>query len=206
MELFAYERLNLKRNPFGEPGDSERASLAVLDVFRYETLLRQGGWVIQFIGECGRGKSTHLRALHSRFPGAPFRYIGEGERPRLEPRPLWFIDETQRLSRWRRHALFRGCESMAIGTHEDHSLAIRRAGKRVEVVEVGGVTHETLREILERRVEWARRGPGPVPWFAPEDIENLIERFGDDIRSIEGYLYEVVQRMEAMGRVLVPKP
>ena len=201
--MLAYEGLNLKRNPFGEPGPRERARLAILDVGAYEGLLREGGWVVQFIGESGRGKSTHMRALHARFPGAPFRYIAEGERPKIAPAPLWFLDETQRLSWWTLRRLFRGCEAMAIGTHADHSAQIRRAGKRVEVVEVGGVDRALLRRIFEARLEWARRGEGEVPWLEDEDLDALIGRFGDDVRGMEGWLYERVQRMEEVGRIEV---
>ncbi len=201
--MLAFEGLNLMRNPFGEPGVGERARLAVLDVGAYEELLREGGWVVQFIGECGRGKSTHMRALHARFPEAPFRYVAEGESPRLAPAPIWFIDETQRLGWWTLRRLFRGCGAMAIGTHRDHGAQIRRAGMRVEVVEVGGVDAPRLRAILERRLEWARRGEGAIPWFEDEDIEALLARFGDDVRSMEGELYELVQGMVEVGRIEV---
>jgi hypothetical protein len=73
----------------------------------------------------------------------------------------------------------------------------------VEVVEVGGVDRALLRRIFEARLEWARRGEGEVPWLEDEDLDALIGRFGDDVRGMEGWLYERVQRMEEVGRIEV---
>ncbi len=76
----------------------------------------------------------------------------------------------------------------------------------MEVVEVGGVDRALLRRIFEARLEWARRGDGELPWFEDEDLDALMRTFGDDVRGMEGWLYERVQGMEGVGRIEVDAP
>ena len=61
-----FAHLNLRFNPFGEATPEERAKLAVVDIERFAQRLCAPGFAVQFIGEHGRGKSTHLLALHAR--------------------------------------------------------------------------------------------------------------------------------------------
>jgi hypothetical protein len=194
-----FANLNLRRNPFGEPADDERAGLAVVDpglLGRLVGALSDPGFAVQFIGDCGRGKSTHLHALRARFPDAPYIYFAEGERPRPIPHaPVLFLDETQRLPWLTRRRLFRRDVALALGTHRDHSRELARAGRRVETVRLTGFTTATLRRIIERRIEWARRGPGPVPSLGPGSAVRLHHRFDGDLRAIEGHLYDVFQTL-----------
>ena len=59
----AFAHLNLRRNPFGEPLRAERGELAVADRSMLEEWverLQRPGFAVQFLGGCGRGKTTHL--------------------------------------------------------------------------------------------------------------------------------------------------
>jgi len=193
---FAFSATNLVRNPFGEPSPDERAALAVLDVDGYLELVREPGRVVQFLGDAGRGKSTHLRAIHARVEGAPFVYFGEGERFRRVPRaPLAFIDEAQRMHHWLMRAVFVPSRSFVIASHEDLSGRLERAGFLVRSVEVATTEPPRVGAILARRVEWARRGPGPIPTFSDGAVRALQVRFGDDLRAMEDHLYDVFQRL-----------
>lgn len=161
-------------------------------------MLSEPGFTVQFIGDCGRGKSTHLHALRARFPDAPYIHFAEGERPQPIPlAPVLFLDETQRLPWHTRHRLFRREVALALGTHRDHSRELARAGRRVETVHLTGFTTATLRRIIERRIEWARRGPGPVPSLGPGSVARLHDRFDGDLRAIEDHLYDVFQNLSA---------
>jgi hypothetical protein len=193
-----FAHLNLRRNPFGELLPEERAALAVVsgDLDRLAARLRSPGFVVQFLGEMGRGKTTHILALRARFPEAPYVHIAEDEPPPPIPRgPVVFVDETQRLPRRTRRRLFRRGDSLAIGTHEDHARELRRAGSDFETVEVGGITVGRLERIVARRIEAARRGPGPLPRVPRRAAEAFVERFGDDVRAIEHHLYELFQEL-----------
>jgi hypothetical protein len=199
-----FEHLNLRRNPFGELTLEERGRLAVADLKPLAERLAAPPFVLQVIGECGRGKTSLLVGLRARFPGAPYIYLPEdGPLPRLPKAQVLFVDETQRLSRWTRRRLFRRGIALAIGTHLDHSPELRRAGVPFQTVRVGGADPEHVARIVTGRIEAMRRAPGPVPTLAPAQIAALVDRFGDDLRAIEHYLYRVFQRLEGIGHVEV---
>lgn len=200
-----FAHLNLRRNPFGEPSSRERAALAVVDRELLAPLVRslaEPGFAVQFTGECGRGKSTHLHALRAHFPDAPYLYFAEGARPPPIPRaPVLFLDETQRLP-WRtRRRVFRRGVTLAIGTHRDHSGELARAGLRFETVRLDGFTPVRVHRIIERRIEWARRAPGPVPWLGLDGVARLSDRFGGDLRAMESHLYDVFQQLDRIGEI-----
>jgi len=197
-----FAHLNLSRNPFGEPQRRERAELAVVEVDRFVSRLKQPGYAVQFTGDKGRGKTTHLLAILRRFPRAAYVHVGENERPRIPHGNPLLIDEIQRIPRRRRRRLFRRKVSLALGTHEDHRVELARAGFDVETVEAAAsLDAGQLHEILNRRVEWARRGPGPLPCVAVETAQAMIDRFGDDLRAIERHLYEMFQDLPGIENV-----
>jgi hypothetical protein len=189
-----YAHLNLRVNPFGEIPLEERGALAIVDVSHLIGPLSRPGFAAQFLGGMGRGKTTHLLALRQHFPDAPYYYFGVGVPiPAIAEAPLLFLDETQRLPRRLRAQLFHRSASFVIGTHMDHSSEFKRACLGYESVRIQGLTVEHLQAIINRRIEWARRGPGPMPRVTPASTQYLLQRFGDDLRSMEAYLYEVFQ-------------
>ena len=69
--------------------------------------------------------------------------------------------------------------------------------------EVASPSPERLGRIVRRRIEWARRSEGPVPKLDDALLHALVERHGDDIRGIEGQLYNLFQRLQDL-RTLTP--
>ncbi len=203
----AFEHLNLRRNPFGEPERSERGGLADTEpaaVERWVTRLAGPGFALQFLGDSGRGKTTHLLALHRHFPDVPFLYIAEGMRPKLPQGTPLFVDEVQRLGRLRRSRLFRSSRSFAVGTHLDLSAEFRAAGLEVEtVVPARALTPDKLKRMFERRVHWARRRPGPVPRISERTVRALIAAHGSNVRAMERDLYAAFQRAQEIEYVEV---
>ncbi len=197
-----FAHLNLRRNPFGEPELSQRAALAVVRVEPFVKRLKQPGYAVQFLGDKGRGKTTHLLAILQHFPNAAYVHIGEGQRPRIPRGQPLLIDEIQRLPRRRRRRVFRRPVSLAIGTHEDVGAELARAGFDVQTVEAAAsLDADRLQQILNRRIQWARRSPGPIPSLTIETARELIQRFGDDIRAVEWYMYEVFQDLSGIQDV-----
>ena len=76
---FPFAHLNLRRNPFGELSLEERGRIAVADLDPLAELLAGPPFVLQVIGDCGRGKTSLLVGLRSRFPAAPYVYFPEEE-------------------------------------------------------------------------------------------------------------------------------
>src|SRR5690554_2998865 len=191
-----FVHLNLRWNPFGEVPIEERGRLAVLDIEHFVPRLAKPGFAVEFVGDCGRGKSTRLRYLWDHFEDAPFLRVAELPRGFRAPvGPLLFLDEAQFLSRRQRRRLLNARGSFAVATHESLAADFERAGLAYESVKVGGISVERVDAIIERRIEWARRAPGPVPRVSPVVIAQLIERYGENIRSIERHLYEVFQKL-----------
>lgn len=191
-----FAHLNLRWNPFGEPAREERAALAVVDLPE----LRPGD-VVQFVGPCGRGKSTHLLALAARHPGARLERVPLGcdrfEGPVTEP---FLLDEADRVRPGLLRRLLETAPTLAIGAHEDLSGLSSRP---LRTIRVGGLTAAKLRAVVDRRIEWARRGPGPVPRVSDASLARLIDRHGDHLRGIENHLYDRLQTMEGPDDVQV---
>lgn len=190
-----FAHLNLRRNPFGEPEPSERASLAVLEDFGP----LGPGEAVQFIGESGRGKTTRLLRLAALHPGAVYDRLDEGQdrsRVRVPSGAVYLLDEAQRMRPALLARLLARADRVALGTHEDLAAV---AGRPLRTVHVGGPPSvELLDAIVRRRVEWARRGPGPVPEVGRATLADLIARHGDDLRAIEGDLYDLFQSREEL--------
>ena len=197
-----FAHLNLRRNPFGEIDLSLWADLAVVDVDRFLPRLSQPGYAVQFMGKAGRGKTTHLMAILRHFPEAAYIHVGEGERPRIpHGRPL-LIDEIQRVPPRRRRRVYRRPAALAVGTHEDLGRELVAAGFAVDTVEVGGrLDARRLVDIFHRRIEAARRGPGRLPRVTRATAEALIDRFGDDLRTIQWHVYDLFQDLPGIEDV-----
>ncbi len=192
-----YERFNLVRNPFGELTRAERAELAVVDELdEWLNLLQDKRVALQFVGDCGFGKSTHLAALERRLPGAAFIYYPEtGPRPALpRARPV-LVDEADRMG-WRSHLRLLCSEGpIVIGTHVDYSWRLRSVGFRVTTVDVAKrMTPELAARVLNLRIEASRLDARlPVPTIEIECAAQLLLRFDSNLRGIEHFLYERFQ-------------
>ena len=131
-----FAHLNLRRNPFGEIDRRTWAELAVVDVTAFVRRLAELDYAVQFLGEKGRGKTTHMLAILRHFPQAAYVHLPEDRQPPIpRGRPL-LIDELQRLSRWRRRLLYRRKSPLVIGTPIDYAQELRRAGYDTYACEV----------------------------------------------------------------------
>ena len=191
-----FAHLNLRRNPFGEFSAEEWTALADVEVEEFDEFLREPGSVVQFLGEKGFGKTTHLLAIRERFPGAAYVHIPEGERAEVPDGNPQMIDEAQRLTRWQQHRVFRSDIPLVLGTHRDFGRQLARAGRRVRTVAVDDRMNPTrLTRILNSRIEWVRRDEGPVPSVRHETAARMLETFGPDVRRIHRELYMTFQDM-----------
>ena len=203
-----FAHLNLRFNPFGEIDIDDRARAAVIDYQPWvDAFLKNPNFVLQFSGRCGRGKSTHLHGLkmhlQRHFPDVSYTYYAEDEIVRSLPNKasLLILDETQRIPKRLRQKLWKRNCGFIIGTHEDHSQEFVKHGREFEHVLLEGITEDKLRQVLEGRLELARRSSNQIPYFTDKTIQELIEKFGDDIRAIEHHLYHVFQDLKEVGHV-----
>jgi len=195
--------LNLRRNPFGQVPIDERPQLAVVDVEEWVEAV-QGGTVVEFVGRSGRGKSTHLRVLAAHLPEAAYVHVHKDRPPPAMPdRPVLCVDEAQFLPPRRRRALYRRDAPLALGTHASLADEIEAADRVVKTVSLDDrpVDASLLRQIVDRRLEWARRNEGNLPQLSDEAVTWLLERYGDNLRAIEHHLYAVFQHLDSVRTV-----
>lgn len=193
-----FAHLNLRFNPFGELPRDVRGFLAVVDIEQFLGPLRQPRFAVQFIGDQGRGKTTHLLAIQHNLPRAAYVYIDEFEKhpPIPSGNPL-LIDEAQRLSWLERRVAFRKGVGLAIATHDDLSGPLQKFGYQVTTVSVDGLIHpRQLLECFNKRIAYARRASGPLPSVTLQTATKLHRMFGTDIRAMEGHLYDLFQELE----------
>lgn len=203
-----WSMLNLRWNPFGEPPPQAVRDLVVLDdEEEIVEHLKCPNAVLQILGKAGRGKTTRLRLINHRFPLVPYVYLAEDEPlpslPTVAPQPgrgpAFLLDEAQRLPRRRRRRLFRSLRrtgsTLALASHEDLSAELDAEGLRTRTVKVSGLDEHRLIQILQRRLDWARASGGPLPTPNRAMARELIDEFGDDLRSMLDHLYERYQEL-----------
>lgn len=199
-----FVHLNLHKNPFGSLTLDEQAQLAIVDVDFFVEQLKCGPFRVQFLGDCGAGKTTHLLAIRKCFSDAPYFHFAEGAPiPKIPQAPLLFLDETQRLPRQLLKSLLSQKISLVIATHRNHSKILRRANIPFESVKLNGLSDEKLQTWIESRIEAVRRQPGAIPQLEPHAAAKLRQKFGRDLRAIEDHLYDVFQSLEDIGHVTV---
>ena len=192
MGRLAYEHLNLRINPFGELDAKTRARVAQVDISVAT------GEVVQVIGHSGRGKTTHLLALHQRMPGSRYEVVpehGDDYASELFPTAGFLIDEAQRIRSPRLKQLFLRATTLVLGTHDDLS---RHCDRPIRSIALRGMTLPRLRSMMRARVEHARRGPGAVPHVPAPILQELLWRHDDDVRAIEDALYDALQAMVSL--------
>lgn len=201
-----YRRLNLTRNPFGELTRLERAELSVCSLEPWLALLQgpdASQQVIQFVGDCGRGKSTHLLTIEQRLPKARYLYLPiDAPLPPIASHRPMLIDEAQRLSKRARRKIFAEGGPLVLGTHENLADEIVAAGLQVTTVHVAELlTVPRLQEMLHARIEASRLGPGTIPCISLARCQRLIDTFGDDVRSMEHHLYAIFLKIAVHGQL-----
>lgn len=197
-----FAHLNLRRNPFGEVELFRRVEFAVVDVDRYIEPLKQPRAALQFFGEKGHGKTTHLIAIMQRFPDAAYIHVGEGERPVIPVGDPLFIDEVQRVRPAERRRIYRRDVPLVFGTHRNFTKELKRYGRDVvTVTPSGNLSVGQLLEILNRRIQWARRGADRIPRVTTATAQTMIGRHGADIRAIEAAMYNIFQQLESVRDV-----
>ena len=194
-EWLPFARFNLLRNPFGQLTQEDRIAAAIVDTPRWLPSLVDPRRAIQFMADCGRGKSTHLLALLAQCPDGAYVYLPEdGPKPKIPHGNPLFIDEAQRMSWWQRQQSFRSGVPLVLGTHEDLSTPLGRAGYHVETVDVTTmISPDRIHRLLNRRIELGRLSSREIPNITIDCVAGLVDRFGDNIRAMEGYLYDQFQ-------------
>lgn len=199
-----YRRYGWFRNPFGELTQGERAQLAVIDWDDWIETIGHSRTVIQFIGDCGRGKTTRMLAIANRFADSVYVYLPEdGTIPVIAHGSPLLIDEAQRLPGSIRRSILSTGISLVLATHRDLTRPLRRFGYSVKTYRIGDQNDAALvHKILSARIESSTFDHTLSPKLSAADSDRLWQRFGSDIRGLEQFLYTRIQtQIMAHGEV-----
>ncbi len=193
-------RFNLRRNPFGECTREERVQMAIipeLDCNRWLIQCAQPLTAIEFLGRCGRGKTTRLLKLHWMAKQSHYVYLGEdGHIPSFPFAQPLMIDEAQRLPRGLRNRVLRSGVPLVLGTHRSLARSLRHHGYQVVTYRIGRQNDAGfVFEYANRRIEAARYRPGTLPRLGQTEADRLVRKFRTNVRAIEASLYEDMQSM-----------
>ncbi|MEM8711018.1 MAG: hypothetical protein AAGG01_08705 [Planctomycetota bacterium] len=208
----SFAALGLRCNPFGELDRSDRARVACVSVERFAAHLKEPRRALQLMGDHGRGKSTHLLALHARhYAECAYDQVHLDSGP-LAPAPgLRFVDSVENVPEKARTRLFRSASGLAITTHRDHTAELRRYGFEVLTARIGIASLADLATIVEARIMHQELDGYSAPRPSRERLAELHADFGDDVRGIEGVLYADYERLRttrtgAYPPLLLPEP
>lgn len=197
-----FSHLNLRFNPFGELSRLERAQVAVTDLGSLPMKILMPGTAVQIVGEHGRGKSSHLLALHAHMSQCAYTQIHTGDNPKFKKQDVQFVDSIENLGRFKRFCLYKRSRSIALTSHTDLSVELRNAGYTVLTRRIAQHCPERITAIFNRRIQLAQRDMRePVPLVSKKTVRGLIEEFGTDIRAIENQLYEIFQDLKVLKNV-----
>lgn len=186
----SYRHLNLAFNPFGELDRDERVALASVEINHLVEWVEQQGNALQLLADHGRGKSTHLLALHQRLTDIPYIQLLPDQVAIWQDSSRYCIDSIENLSLWQRWKIYRRFDSIAVTSHRDLSREMRLAGFNVKTLIISTTCTDKLLEIFNRRLSYARLDNQSFPTIKRQQVMDLQQQFGDDIRAMEYALYE----------------
>ncbi|MCA9193068.1 MAG: hypothetical protein KDB03_14940 [Planctomycetales bacterium] len=205
-----FARWNLRRNPFGELSFQEREVLAQIvsdDVEPFVTWARSKQHshrrvALQFVADCGYGKTSHLLGVRRLLGDIPYVYFPEhGKLPNIPPERPLLVDELQRLRWWHWRDLVSKAGLVVLGSHVDYEVKLRRYGFSVLTVDLQcPKSAPFLAKVLNARIAASEIAPEGCPRISVAEGEWLLAQFGSNVRQIENYLYEVWQRELRSGK------
>jgi hypothetical protein len=89
-----------------------------------------------------------------------------------------------------RYGLVLATQKSLAGRLEKRGFAV----STIPVVELLG--RESIRRLVVRRLEWARRGPGALPRIPDADLDVLSAKHGPNVRALIWDLYQLIQGRE----------
>lgn len=201
-----FAHLNLTRNPFGQFTQEERKSCIVADTKSYRSFLEEPGRALEFVAPGGRGKTTHLQALHNHYSDALFVRVNSDDQdlPDQQKKPLIFVDEFHFLSPAERGRIYSQWPALVIAAHTSYQQEMSRDGFHVHTERLQEYSLPTIQKMFSRRIQHCRREEGTLPELSDRTIQTLVDRYGDNIRAMKYHLYHVFQELEEI-RILKPR-
>lgn len=166
--------------------------MPVLEIEKLVEIIRnEQPSIIEFVGEKGRGKTTHLTFLQNYFPDTKIQLLEKGELFITETKTgLLFIDSIGEVPFLKRIKLYRNSKvTIVFTTHFSRRIESAFFRKPFFSFRVKGLTAERLKVILDKRIKLAAVKSYDGVVFTNEISEFLVKKYNDDLRSILRFLY-----------------
>jgi hypothetical protein len=131
-----------------------------------------------------------------------YEYLPEGQRHFVTDTSgleVFLLDEAQRLNWWQRRKLVKAASQLQIvfSSHEDLAALFHKKGLSLVSVDLTGAVDEGwITAVLHKRLAYFAIPDQPRATLAPEAITYLVKIFGQNLRRMEYFLYEVWQQLE----------
>lgn len=198
LKLDHYTQLNLRYNPFAYLNDEELLEVTE-DRINLEAIADKidssDSCLVQFYGKKGRGKSTHLQALHKHyFPEATFYKLQKNGKISIEKTEgILFIDSFQLLSLKNQLELLNSQQKLIIGAHHSCSILNFKQRQYHQKINFSDLKTEInfINEMVNSRMKLARLHPEkPIPKLKNSLLEELHDQYQNNLRGIQESLYE----------------
>ena len=170
--------------------------LALQSWFQNQNLQRKGA-------ETQRGlKEKSAPSAKSAVKKMVYEYLPEGQRyfvTETKGLDVFLLDEAQRLNWWQRRKLMKVADHLRliISSHEDLTPLFARKGLTLTSVDLSGeMDVEWITAVIHKRLAYFAIPNQPHATLTPVAITYLIETFGQNLRQMEYFLYEVWQQLD----------
>lgn len=148
--------------------------------------------ILELVGRKGRGKTTHLKLLHKKYPESQLFNLNKGtrffEKIINSESPIILIDSIHHLSIRQRLKIYNLPKQIVFSTHHTKWLETRLSHNQFFSCKIKGVSLNSLKEMIRNRVENAAIEVDKID-LNTKAIEKLITEYGDDYRGILRKLY-----------------
>ena len=131
-----------------------------------------------------------------------YEYLPEGQRHFVTDTSelsLFLLDEAQRLNWWQRRKLMKAAShlKLIISSHEDLTPLFAKKGLNLTSVDLSGEMDEGwITAVIHKRLAYFAIRNQPHAALTHAAIIYLVETFGQNLRQMEYFLYEVWQQLE----------
>jgi hypothetical protein len=213
MDYFPFRALGFSGNPFRRLTDDEWAAVGVLPSELLH-LAHSSSHHLQVLGAQGRGKSSCLRALATRFRRyglrTTYEYLTPGRKSfsaSLDGLDVFLLDEAQRLKGRERTRLLAAASPkrrgprLVMGVHDDLTPLFSGHGLPLATVRIDSITPAYMQAVLTRRLAFFALDDPPAITMPLDAANYLCGAFGSNLRLVERFLYEVFQSQPSRGRL-----
>jgi len=132
-----------------------------------------------------------------------YEYLPEGQRHFVTDTnklDLFLLDEAQRLNWWQRRKLMKAASHLRliISSHEDLTPLFAKKDMNLTSVDLSGEMDEGwITAVIHKRLSYFAIPNQPHATLTPTAITYLVETFGQNLRQMEYFLYEVWQQLDS---------